>query len=209
MSDDITTGESGISNSHGPEIWNPMDHGLHGLPLMVPAFEYNKIKSELAEANEEITRYAEGVNIYAEQLAELEEKNNQLQWQINADSECIERVTRNGVAAELKLAESEAGNARLRKALENVLHEYRYCVRFECGGRWNPDEMARVKSAHSALATNSGESALEAVREVSEWMEHLRRFLPSSGSFGCEGIDRHEALTSRLRETFGTGGSEG
>lgn len=208
MSDDITTGESGFANSDTPKTdaatvkieftdnSNPID------TQMVHAEEKRAIERELAEANKEITRYAEGVNIYAEQLAELEEKNNQLQWQINADSECIERVTRNGVAAELKLAESEAANARLRNALEY----YASAPWCERPGNWSSTDYA--KRATDALATNAGKSALEAVRGVQKFLgwivEHA--YYDDFGKIDADSEDIHLPC---LRETFGPGGSEG
>lgn len=32
-----------------PEVWNPLSHGIHGVPLMVPAADYNTLERELAE----------------------------------------------------------------------------------------------------------------------------------------------------------------
>lgn len=34
----------------GVPVWNPLDHGIQGVPLMVPAHEYNRVASNLAEA---------------------------------------------------------------------------------------------------------------------------------------------------------------
>lgn len=34
----------------GVKVWNPLEHHVHGMPLMVPAHEYNRVASNLADA---------------------------------------------------------------------------------------------------------------------------------------------------------------
>lgn len=56
----------------GVRLWNPLEHGIHGQPLMVPAHEYNRVVSNLADALSLAIQYVplEGVN--AEVIRKLE-----------------------------------------------------------------------------------------------------------------------------------------
>lgn len=42
---------------NGIEIFNPLEHGIHGKPLMVPAHEYNRMLGVLVEARAYIARH--------------------------------------------------------------------------------------------------------------------------------------------------------
>jgi len=40
---------SGVCKASGVATWNPLDHGIQGVPLMVAAHDFNRVVSQLAE----------------------------------------------------------------------------------------------------------------------------------------------------------------
>lgn len=50
------------STSDTPKIYNPLEFGLPGLPLMIKADEYNKLKSELTAAKAEVEGLSNELN---------------------------------------------------------------------------------------------------------------------------------------------------
>jgi hypothetical protein len=56
----------------GVEIWNPLEHGIHGVPLMVPANEYNRVASNLADALLLAIQYVPLEGYDAEEIRRLE-----------------------------------------------------------------------------------------------------------------------------------------
>lgn len=156
-----------------------------------------------------------------------------------AEMELVEE----GERLERKLAESEAGTARLRAALEDLkdwmsedsvagsgdyeqglmcgIEDRGYQADGYSGMRYGYDRaLERVSERidgviESALATNAGKSALAAVRLAAEGLQSANDFgvvFAIKGTMTNEEWSEHQHDThtalSRLRETFGTGGSE-
>jgi hypothetical protein len=77
MSDTSTpqeAAESGLSSHDlfGVPRWNPLDHGISGQPLMVPAHEYNRVVSNLADALSLALQYVPLEGDDAEEIRRLE-----------------------------------------------------------------------------------------------------------------------------------------
>ena len=56
----------------GVAVWNPLEHGIQGQPLMVPAHDYNRVASSLAEALSLALQYVPLTGDDAEKIRELE-----------------------------------------------------------------------------------------------------------------------------------------
>lgn len=159
-----------------------------------------------------------------------------------AESELVtegEQLERELAEANAKLAESEAGAARLRAALEDLkdwmsedsvagsgdydqglmcgIEDRGYQADGYSGMRYGYDRaLERVSERidgviESALATDAGKSALEAVRGVAALIERLGKDIDDVNEnerWTGDPVDIETTL-SRLLETFGTGGSEG
>ena len=56
----------------GVEVWNPLNAGIKGVPLMVPAHEYNRVASNLADALSLALQYVPLEGEDADRIRELE-----------------------------------------------------------------------------------------------------------------------------------------
>jgi hypothetical protein len=56
----------------GVGVWNPLDAGIKGVPLMVPAHEYNRVASKLADALSLALQYVPLEGTDADKIRELE-----------------------------------------------------------------------------------------------------------------------------------------
>lgn len=56
----------------GVAVWNPLEAGIHGVPLMVPAHEYNRVASNLADALSLAIQYVPLEGCDAEEIRRLE-----------------------------------------------------------------------------------------------------------------------------------------
>lgn len=56
----------------GVGVWNPLDAGIKGVPLMVPAHEYNRVASNLADALSLALQYVPLEGEDADKIRELE-----------------------------------------------------------------------------------------------------------------------------------------
>lgn len=65
---------SGVDGSalFGVEVWNPLDRRIYGVPLMVPAHEYNRVASNLASALSLALQYVPLTGDDADKIRELE-----------------------------------------------------------------------------------------------------------------------------------------
>lgn len=62
----------GAGGLFGVPIWNPLDHGIRNAPLMVPAHEYNRVVSNLADALSLALQYVPLTGDDADKIRELE-----------------------------------------------------------------------------------------------------------------------------------------
>ena len=65
--------EEGLSSCalFGVAVWNPLDAGIKGVPLMVPAHEYNRVASNLADALSMAIQYVPLEGYDAEEIRRL------------------------------------------------------------------------------------------------------------------------------------------
>jgi hypothetical protein len=56
----------------GVGVWDPLDAGIKGVPLMVPAHEYNRVASNLADALSLALQYVPLEGDDADKIRELE-----------------------------------------------------------------------------------------------------------------------------------------
>jgi hypothetical protein len=56
----------------GVAVWNPLDAGIKGVPLMVPAHEYNRVASNLADALSLALQYVPHEGYDADEIRRLE-----------------------------------------------------------------------------------------------------------------------------------------
>lgn len=56
----------------GVPLWNPLEHGIRNTPLMVPAHEYNRVASSLADALLLALQYVPLTGEDADKIRELE-----------------------------------------------------------------------------------------------------------------------------------------
>jgi hypothetical protein len=74
LSENSESKQKAVANDalFGVGVWNPLDAGIKGVPLMVPCHEYNRVASNLADALSLALRYVPIEGYDAEEIRRLE-----------------------------------------------------------------------------------------------------------------------------------------
>jgi len=142
---------SDIKTPDGLTIWNPLNSGLKGLPLMVTAFDHNRV---IAERDTELVKRAEIMQAQADELEKAK-------WRISEDAGFIDDLNQEirGLKAELQTVIEHRDilqgtvielDGELQKANERIAELKLYLSRLDA----NEDNLIeKVKQLESRLAS--------------------------------------------------------